>query len=140
MKKKVLFLCSGNSCRSQIAEGMLRQFYGDQYEVYSAGINPREIDQNAIEVMKEIGIDISHQFSKSVDQFLNQEFDIVITLCDRVEKACPTFSKKSERLFWDIIDPAEGLEHQAELLEFFREIRDTIHNKVKEYFSKDHNK
>jgi arsenate reductase len=132
MKKKVLFLCTGNSCRSQMAEGLLRSFYGDKYEVFSAGVNPTSVNPNAITVMKEIGIDISGQKSKSVNEFINQIFDIIITVCDNAKESCPIFQGKAERLHWSFFDPAEAVGTQEEILQVFRKIRDEILVKTKE--------
>lgn len=136
MKKKVLFLCTGNSCRSQMAEGLLRQFHGDEYEVFSAGVNPTEINKNAIEVMKEIGIDISKQTSKHVNEFINQTFDIIITVCDNAKESCPIFPGKAERLHWGFFDPAEVLGSQENIIKAFQEVRDEIKNKIQNYFDK----
>ena len=136
MKKKVLFLCTGNSCRSQMAEGLLRQFHGDEYEVYSAGINPTEVNENAIKVMEEIGIDTSEQTSKHVKELTNQTFDIIITVCDNAKESCPVFPDKAERLHWSFLDPAEALGTQKDLLKAFREVRDQIKDKIKNHFSK----
>ena len=135
MKKKVLILCTGNSCRSQMAEGLLREFNNDEYEVFSAGVNPTEVNPNAIEVMKEIGIDISGQKSKHVNEFINQTFDIIITVCDNAKESCPIFPGKAERLHWSFFDPAEALDSQDELLKAFKEVRDQIKAKILDYFS-----
>lgn len=98
MRKKVLFLCKGNSCRSQMAEGLLRHLAGDYFEVISAGLEPRVVNPNAVKVMKEIGIDISHYTSKDVNQFIGQNFDYIITVCDNANKHCPFFLGKAERI------------------------------------------
>src|ERR1051326_3595817 len=97
-KKRVLILCTGNSARSQMAEGLLRQMAGDRFEVESAGVEPSHVRPQAIEVMREIGIDISGQRSKSVDEFAGQEFDYVITVCDNARERCPAFPRKTERI------------------------------------------
>ena len=131
MKKNVLFLCTGNSCRSQMAEGLLRHFSSDKYNVFSAGVSPTKVNENAIEVMKEIGIDISHHKSKSVDEFKDKSFDIIITVCDNAKQNCPFFPGLAERIHWDIIDPAEALGSQVHLLEAFREVRDEITKHIK---------
>ena len=93
MKKKVLFLCTHNSCRSQMAEGLLRDMAGDKFEVYSAGVEPTSVHPLAKKVLQEIGIDISGQQSKSVDEFLDKEFDYVITVCDNARQTCPFFPR-----------------------------------------------
>ena len=139
-KLKVAFVCTHNSCRSQMAEGLLRQFYGDKYEVFSAGVNPTEVDPNAIEVMKEIGIDISNQTSKHVNEFLNQKFDIIITVCDNAKESCPVFLTEAQRLHWSFFDPAEALGFQKDLLKAFREVRDQIKDAINNHFSKGENK
>jgi len=136
VQKKVLFLCTGNSCRSQMAEGLLRQLYGNEYEVFSAGVNPTEVNPNAIEVMNEIDIDISRQTSKSVNEFSKQKFDIIITVCDNAKESCPLFSGTAERLHWGFFDPAEALGSQDEVVKVFRDVRDQITEKIKSYFSK----
>src|SRR6266576_1312276 len=105
-RKKVLILCTGNSARSQMAEGLLRHLAGDRFEVASAGVEPASIKPEAIEVMRESGMDISGHRSKSVDEFLNKSFDYVITVCDNANQRCPIFPGKARRLHWSIEDPA----------------------------------
>lgn len=134
MKKRVLFLCPGNSCHSQMAEGLLRHFYGNNYEIFSAGLNPIDISQNAIAVMKEIGIDISNQTPTNVNEFLNQKFDIIITMCDSEEKPYSDFWENALKLNWRFFDPSEGISSQKDLLNAFRELRDDIKVKVIESF------
>ncbi|HOC39385.1 MAG TPA: arsenate reductase ArsC, partial [Thermodesulfobacteriota bacterium] len=129
-KKRVLFLCTGNSCRSQMAEGLLRSFAGDQFEVYSAGVNPTHVHPLAITVMQEIGIDISHHWSKSVDEFFDQEFDYVITLCDDARQTCPFFPGAHELLHWSLPDPAGAQGTEDEKLALFRTVRDRIRQLV----------
>jgi arsenate reductase len=99
-KKRVLILCTGNSARSQMAEGLLRQDAGNRFEVASAGVEPSRVRQEAIEAMREIGIDISEHRSKSVDEFVGQEFDYVITVCDNANEQCPVFPGKTKRIHW----------------------------------------
>lgn len=134
MKKNVLFLCTQNSCHSQMAEGILRHFSKDEYDVFSAGINPTEVNKNAIEVMKEIGIDISHQKSKSFKEFADRDFDVIITFYDHKDENSPTFWEKAQMLRWDLVDPSEGISSQKDLLKAFREVRDDIQHKIKEHF------
>src|SRR5690348_14169197 len=100
MKTRVLILCTGNSARSQMAEGILRALGGEQYEVESAGLEPSHVRPEAIAVMREIGIDISNHRSKSVDEFTDQHFDYVITVCDNANERCPVFSAGTERIHW----------------------------------------
>src|SRR5688500_7740371 len=107
-KKRVLILCTGNSARSQMAEGLLRHMGGGNFEVESAGVEPSQVRPLAIEAMKEIGIDISGHRSKSVDEFIGQEFDYVITVCDNANESCPTFPGNTQRIHWSFDDPAEA--------------------------------
>ena len=132
MKTRVLILCTGNSCRSQMAEGVLRHYGGDRFEVQSAGTHPSVVNETAIRVMKEIGIDISHHRSKSVREFLGQPFDYVITVCDQAAESCPAFPGVSKRLHWSFPDPFHG-EGAAELLEESRKVRDSIHARFKAF-------
>ena len=104
--KRVLILCTGNSARSQMAEGLLRHIAGDRFEVFSAGVEPSHVRAEAIKTMREIGIDISSHRSKSVDEFVGQEFDYIITVCDNANENCPIFPGKAERIHWSIDDPA----------------------------------
>ncbi len=134
MKKKVLFLCPGNSCQSQIAEGLLKHFYGSEYEVFSAGLNPIDINKNAIEVMKEIGIDISQNKTNHINDFLNQNFDIIITFCSNKEIKSSPFLSKALTYNWSLYNPAEGIETQKDLLKALRELRDNLKQKIIEHF------
>ncbi|MFH1874204.1 MAG: arsenate reductase ArsC [Pseudomonadota bacterium] len=129
MKKRVLFLCTGNSCRSQIAEGLLRHLAGNKYEVFSAGINPTVVNPHAIEVMKEIGIDISSYRSKSVDEFKNASFDFVITVCNNAKESCPYFAG-SKMIHWNIEDPAVVKFSTDEKYNAFRTARDKLLRKI----------
>lgn len=129
-KQRVLIVCTGNSARSQIAEGLIRHEAGEQLEVFSAGTQPVEVRREAVEVMRELGIDISGQRSKSVAEFEGQEFDFVITVCDRAKEKCPVFSGAPERLHWPFEDPAALVEVGDERLHAFRRLRDKIHARV----------
>ena len=124
--KKVLFLCTGNSCRSQMAEGFLRHMASDKFQVFSAGVKPTNLNPYAVKVMAEVGIDISSHQSKSVDKFLNQKFDFVITVCDNSKQTCPLFSGQHQKIHWDIEDPADVKGSEEEKLIFFRKVRDKI--------------
>lgn len=126
MKKQVLILCTGNSARSQMAEGLLREMAADNFEVFSAGVAPTHVRSEAIEVMREMGIDISAHRSKSVDEFLGQEFDYVITVCDNANEQCPTFPGKTQRLHWSFADPAAVEGDDNVRLNSFRSARDKI--------------
>ena len=125
-KKRVLILCTGNSARSQMAEGLLRHDSGDRFEVESAGTKPSRVRPEAIQVMREIGIDISGHRSKSVDEFAGQTFDYVLTVCDHAQESCPIYPGHSNRLHHNFQDPAavEGSEEQR--LAAFRKVRDEI--------------
>ena len=130
-KKRVLFLCTGNSCRSQMAEGFLRHMAGDKFEVYSAGIKPTQVNPLAIKVMAEAGVDISKHRSKSAMEFIGQKFDYVITVCDNATQTCPVFPGKHEKVHWDLEDPAVAQGTEEEKLGVFREAR----YKIKGYIS-----
>ncbi|HYM61421.1 MAG TPA: arsenate reductase ArsC [Thermoanaerobaculia bacterium] len=127
---KVLFLCTGNSCRSQMAEGLLRDVAGDRFDVFSAGTDPVAINPGAVEVMREKGIDLSHQRSKGVELFLGQHFPYVITVCDSANERCPIFPGVVTRLHWSFEDPAHAAGSAAERLAVFRRVRDEIEASV----------
>jgi arsenate reductase (thioredoxin) len=131
MKQKVLILCTGNSCRSQMAEGILRHYGDDKFEVASAGTQPSKVNETAIKVMREIGINISGHRSKDVKEFLGQHFQYIITVCDKADKSCPIFPGVSRRVHWFFPDPPHSQEVTEEVLGEFRLIRDMIHNKFK---------
>jgi arsenate reductase (thioredoxin) len=127
-KKRVLFLCTGNSARSQMAEGLLRSMANDRFEVFSAGTHPKCVHPRSTEAMREIGIDVTSHTSKDVQQFLNDKFDYVITVCDRAKQACPIFPG-AEPIHWGFDDPAEApSEHQLEL---FRRVRNEIQQRLR---------
>lgn len=130
-KKKVLILCTGNSARSQMAEGLLRHDAGDQFEVASAGVAPTQVRPEAIEVMREIGIDISSHHSKSVDEFTGQEFDYVITVCDNANEQCPIFPGKAQRIHWSFEDPAAVTGEAEKRMAVFRKVRDEVRERLK---------
>lgn len=130
-KKSVLILCTGNSARSQMAEGLLRHDGGDKFEVFSAGVEPASVRPQAVEVMREIGIDISGHRSKSVDEFTGQEFDYVITVCDNANERCPAFPGKTERIHWSFEDPAAAYGDEEAKLAVFRRVRDKIRQRLR---------
>ena len=134
-KKRILFLCTTNSCRSQIAECIIKYFYSDQFDVESAGSKITAVHPFTIRVMAEIGIDISNQRSKLVTEFAGQEFDYVITLCGGYSKTtCPVFlGKTKQELRWDFIDPAEAKGSDEEIFSVFRKVRDEIKSKISEF-------
>ena len=131
MKKRILILCTGNSCRSQMAEGILRHYGSNKFEVFSAGTKPSNVNPTAVQVMREIGIDISGHRSKNVSEFSGQPFDYVITVCDNAKESCPVFPGTSTRLHWSFPDPPHGKEITPEVLNEFRAVRDQIHRKFK---------
>lgn len=135
-KKRVLILCTGNSCRSQMAEGILKSF-NQNLEVYSAGTNiANEVHPKAIEVMQEIGIDISSSYPKMVNQFLDQFFDYVITVCDSARDNCPNFTGKvNQRLHIGFEDPAKATGTEEEILSVFRKVRDEIYTDFKKFYN-----
>lgn len=126
MKKRVLILCTGNSARSQMAEGLLRAAAGDRLEVLSAGLKPGTVRPEAIAVMREIGIDISRHRSKHVDEFSGQAFDYVITVCDNANDTCLVFPGGTTRLHWSFPDPAIVQGNEPERLAAFRNVRDSL--------------
>jgi arsenate reductase len=127
MKAKILVLCTGNSCRSQMAEGFLKSF-DSELEVFSAGVNPATVvSSKAVKVMAELGIDISANYPKNVDRFIDDEFDYVITVCDHANETCPVFTGKvKNRLHIGFEDPAEAKGTEEEVLAFYRKVRDEI--------------
>jgi arsenate reductase (thioredoxin) len=131
-KKRVLILCTGNSARSQMAEGLLRHDAGDRFEVFSAGTKPSQVRPEAIAVMRELDIDISGQRSKSVEEFTGQEFDYVLTVCDNAKESCPIFPGRSVRLHRSFQDPAALRASEPDRLELFRRVRDELRS----YFSR----
>lgn len=133
MSKRVLILCTGNSARSQMAEGLLRHDGGAAFEVFSAGVEPSHVRPQAIEAMREIGIDISGQRSKSVDEFAGQEFDYVITVCDNANERCPVFPGRVERIHWSFDDPAAAGGDEDARLAVFRRVRDEIRERLREF-------
>jgi len=135
MKPRILFLCTGNSARSQMAEGLMRDAAGDRFEVASAGTKPSTVLPEAIAVMGEIGIDIAGHRSKSVDQFTGQEFTYVITVCDNANAACPIFPGATKRLHWPFEDPAAVQGSDEERKVAFRRIRDQIKNRIEAFLA-----
>ena len=131
MKQRVLILCTGNSCRSQMAEGILRYFGSDHFDVHSAGSQPGRVNPTAIEVMAEIGIDISGHRSKHLSEFTGQTFDAVITVCDNANESCPIFPARTQRLHWSFPDPPHAKAITPEVRQEFRRVRDMILAKFK---------
>ena len=135
--QSVLILCTGNSARSQMAEGLFRQAAGDRYQVFSAGTKPTQVRPEAIAVMREIGIDISGHRSKSVDEFAGQELDIVITVCDNAKESCPVFPGRTRRLHWPFADPAAVVGAEEQRIAAFRSTREQIHQRIKVFLTGD---
>ena len=138
MKKRILILCTGNSCRSQMAEGFLKSF-DENLEVYSAGTKPStQVHPKAIQVMNEIGIDLSKNYPKHSDQFINDELDFVITVCDNAKESCPIFiGKVGKQLHIGFEDPADAIGTEEEIIRFFRRIRDEIKKDFYEFYLKE---
>lgn len=135
--KRVLFICTGNRARSQMAEALLR-FHGvGRYEAVSAGTEPKGLAPETVEVMREIGIDVSGQRSKHIDEFVGQEFDAVITVCDQAREACPVFPGASEQLHWDIEDPDMPIKHGVPKIDAFRAARDELRSRIKHFLARE---
>ena len=132
MKKKILVLCTGNSCRSQIAEGYLRHFAGNKAEVYSAGVETHGVNPKAIATMQEDGIDISHHTSNNIEEYKTIPFDFVITVCDHAKERCPYFPSNARMFHYNFPDPAKVTGTEAEIKAQFVSVR----NSIKEYCSK----
>ena len=132
-KQKLLFVCTGNSCRSQIAEGLLRDMAGDRFDVFSCGTHPSIVHPNAIAVMTEWSIDISHHTSDGFDDYLEMGINVVITVCDHAKKLCPNFPGDVQRVHWSIDDPFRGW--SSELLENFRETRQELKERLEKFIA-----
>ena len=136
MKKKILVLCTGNSCRSQIAEGYMRHFAGDKAEVYSAGVETHGVNPKAIATMKEDGIDISNHTSNHIDEYGHISFDFVITVCDSAKERCPFFPTTAKIFSYNFPDPAKATGTDDEIKEQFRQVRQQIKDYCQQ-FAKD---
>ena len=138
MKKlRVLFVCIGNRARSQMAEGFLRHCAGDRFDAYSAGTKPKGLSSITVEVMREVGIDVSGHRSKSVEEFVSEDFDYVITVCDVALAACPRFDRSKRELHWSITDPAELEGAGVVSIEAFRAARDELRVRVEEFVGRE---
>jgi arsenate reductase len=126
LQKGILFLCTGNSCRSQIAEGFAKKMLPKNMEIFSAGLEPKSVHHMAVKVMQEVGIDISKQKSKNISEIPIGEIDIVITLCGDAAERCLIFPGKIERIHWEIEDPAKAQGSEEEVTKIFRRVRDKI--------------
>lgn len=136
MKKQVLVLCTGNSCRSQIAEGYLRYFAGDKADIYSAGVETHGVNPIAIAIMKEDGIDISNHSSNHIDEYSEIDFDFVITVCDNAKERCPFFPSKAKKFHHNFPDPAKAIGTDEEINEQFRKVREKIKKYSKNFVDK----
>jgi arsenate reductase len=135
MKKKVLFICTHNSARSQMAEAFIKSLFPEKYDAYSAGTEPGNLNQYAVEAMKEIGIDISGSRIKSVKEFLNQTFDYVVTVCDKAKESCPFFPGGVTYIHKNFEDPSGFTGSHDEIMQKIRSVRDDIMNWIIENFS-----
>jgi len=135
-KKKIIIICTGNSIRSQIAEGFFKK-YKNNWEVRSAGTNPKGLNLLAVYVMLEKGIDISDQKSKNLDQFINSKFDYVITVCDNTRENCPYFSGGAEYIHWSFPDPDIFIGNEEDRINEFRKVRDAIEKKILSFIQDD---
>ncbi|MGZ9584315.1 arsenate reductase (thioredoxin) [Paenibacillus marinisediminis] len=132
-KKIIYFLCTGNSCRSQMADGFAKQYLSNEWDVYSAGIEAHGVNPKAIEAMKEIGIDISNHTSNVIDPQLLQRADLVVTLCGHANDVCPTTPHNTERAHWGFDDPAKAEGTEDDKWEFFQRVRDEIGARIKQF-------
>lgn len=126
MKKNILVLCTGNSCRSQLAEGYLRHFHGEKANVYSAGVETHGVNPRAIATMKEDSIDISMHTSNHVDEYLHIPFDLILTVCDHASERCPIFPGSAQRIHHNFTDPAKATGTEEEIMAEFRRVREEI--------------
>lgn len=136
MKKNILFLCTGNSCRSQMAEGWMRELHGDEYNVYSAGIETHGLNPDAVKVMAEAGIDISGQKSTLASDYKDIDFDVVITVCGHADENCPVYLGKTNKIHHGFDDPprlARDIEDEEKKLDPFRRVRDEIRDYLKDF-------
>ncbi|HEY0581661.1 MAG TPA: arsenate reductase ArsC [Chloroflexota bacterium] len=129
-KERVLFLCTHNSARSQMGEGLLRQFGSDRFDAFSAGTEATHVRPLAIKAMLELGVDISGQESKTLERYLNEPFDKVITVCDQANEACPVFFGARERLHWSFPDPSQATGSEDEQFAVYRQVRDAIRERI----------
>ena len=132
-KRRVLILCTGNSARSQMAEGLLRHLGGDRYEVHSAGTQPAGLNPLAVEVMREIGVNLTGQRSKSIAEFEGQRFDTVITVCDNAAEQCPAFPGAPQRIHWSLPDPAAAGGTWEERFAEFRAVRAELEHRLRQF-------
>ncbi len=134
-KQRILFVCTGNSCRSQMGEGLLRYYGKDKFEVFSAGLEPSYVHPLTVKAMDELGIDITNQYSKTVNEFLGQDFSYVITVCDGAKERCPVFPGKYNAIHWSIDDPASAEGTENERLKVFRRARHNMLERINHFIS-----
>lgn len=130
--KRVLFLCTHNSARSQMAEGLLRSLGGDRFEAHSAGTEATAVRPLAIRALSEVGIDISRHRSKTLDRYVGEPFDLVITVCDEAREACPVFPGAREQLHWSLPDPSKAAGSEEDRLAAFRSVRDRLRRRIED--------
>lgn len=133
--KKILVLCTGNSCRSQIAEGYLKHFAGDKSEVYSAGVETHGVNPGAIQIMHEDGIDISNHTSNNVSEYRDIDFDFVITVCDNAKERCPFFPSNAKKFHYNFPDPAKATGTEEQVMQQFRDVRNMIKQYSQEFIA-----
>ena len=136
-KQRVLILCTGNSARSQMAEGLLRHDAGDRFEVFSAGVKPTGVRPEAVAVMRELGIDLCGHRSKHADEFSGQKFDYVLTVCDNARENCPIFPAATRMIHRNFVDPAAASGSEEDRLATFRRVRDEIRGYLRNFLSID---
>jgi len=130
LQKGILFLCTGNSCRSQMAEGFAKKMLPKNMEIFSAGMEPKSVHLMAVKVMQEIGVDISHQKSKNISEIPLDKINIVITLCGDSAERCPIFPGKVKKIHWELEDPAKAQGSQEEIIKIFQKVRDKIRSHI----------
>ena len=133
-RRRVLFICTHNSARSQMAEGWLRHIAGERIDVHSAGTEATQVRPLAVRAMAEVGLDISQQESKTLERYLSQPWDYVITVCDEANEACPTFPGGRERLHWSFPDPSKATGTEEQQLAVYRQVGDAIRKRIDEFF------
>ena len=132
-KRKIIFICTGNACRSQIAEGLLRNLASDKFSVFSAGSHPNQVHPMSVSVMEEVGIDISHHTSDPISDYIDHGIDVVITVCDNAKQVCPVFPGNVERIHWSIEDPFNGWDFDPLDLDNFRKVREDLDVRIKNF-------
>ena len=132
-KKKVLFICTGNACRSQMAEGLLRNMADEKFEVYSAGSHPSRVHPLSIRVMNEIDIDITHHTSDPIDKYFGEGIDYIITLCDNAREFCPTFPGKAKKIHWSVDDPFRSWKNDHKIIGRYRKTRDELQERIEQF-------